>query len=239
MALTLGSGRLVGPGLPLNPAVENPLNYNKRLIERFGSEDLIDAAEYASKNPRLFRDWDVVDSLYDNRFVMSLSMMLTATSHNEINGALALMARLTRLIYSYEKNWGSQFQEVILTEWPEHSPTSIPQGISFLSFSEVARTTSFAATVHIPNALICDPNFGDPRLAHMLQGLNKTAAYTMQRRFAVALAMRPFREFVDQMLYFNGKRIVIEGLYEYWTRHAFKVRTPQAGIKTHTPLCAR
>lgn len=99
MALTVGGrGKLVGPGLPLNEAVENPANFNKRLIEIGGSEDLIDAAELALKGPRIFRDWDAVDKLYDNRYIMNLSMMLTAAALNEINGALALMARIRVMI---------------------------------------------------------------------------------------------------------------------------------------------
>lgn len=224
MALSVGrnNGRLVGEGYPLIEAQENPLALSKRLVEKLGSEDLIDVAELTEKQPRLFRDWSQVDSLYNGRYVMSLSMMLTAAALNEVNGALALMARLTRIVYSYEKNWGEQFQEVILTEWPEQSPTSIPQGISFLNFMRVGRTTAYAATVHVPNALICDPNFSDTRLKHLFQGLNKTAAYTMQRKFALALAMRPFRNFVDKMMFHNDGKIVLEELYHYWTHHAFK-----------------
>lgn len=56
----------------------------------------------------------------------------------------------------------------------------------------------------------------------MLQGLNKGAAYTMQRRFAVAIATRPFRMFVDMMLYHNEKQIIMEELWEYWSKFAFK-----------------
>ena len=221
MALTLGGSKLIRPG-GLSEGEVTPLNYNRRMVQRWGSEDLIDAAELGQKNPRVFRDWQVIGELYKDRFLTGLSLMMTAAALNEINGALALLARCTRLVYSYEQQWSDQFQDVILTEWPEHSPTSIPQGISFLSYGSQARTTAYAALVSVPNALICDPNFGDSRMMHLFEGVNKTSAYTMQRRFASALAMRPFRNFIDRTLFLTEGQVPIEDLYDYWTRFAFQ-----------------
>jgi hypothetical protein len=151
------------------PSAITPIQYAKTLTNKFGSEDLIDSAELAQRGPRMFRDWNDVDKLYDKRQLTALSKMITGAALNEVNGALALLVRCSELVYSYERNWLEFYQDVILTSWPEQSPTSIPQGISFISFTREGSQTAYAASVAMPNAVLCDPNFGDTRLQHMLQ----------------------------------------------------------------------
>jgi hypothetical protein len=210
----LGSTLLATKG---GPSAITPISYARTLTQKFGSEDLIDSAELAQRGPRMFRDWSELDSLYKKRQLTALSKMITAAALNEVNGALALFVRCSTLLYSYERNWLEFYQDVVLTAWPEHSPTSIPQGISFMGFTKEGRSTAYAASVEMPNAVLCDPNFGDTRLRHMLQGVNKTAAYTMQRNFATALCARPFYDFCDKHITAGG--VSFEQVYNHMSQY--------------------
>jgi hypothetical protein len=92
------------------PTAITPIAYAKTLTNKFGSEDLIDSAELAQRGPRMFRDWNDVDKLYDKRQLTALSKMITGAALNEVNGALALLVRCSELVYSYERNWLEFYQ---------------------------------------------------------------------------------------------------------------------------------
>jgi hypothetical protein len=42
-------------------------------------------------------------------------------------------------------------QEVILTTWDRDSPTSVPNGFSFLSYTESGQTDRYSAHMELPN----------------------------------------------------------------------------------------
>ncbi len=109
------------------------------------------------------------------------------------------MLRCAGQYLSYEKNWVEIFKEVILTTWDRDSPTSVPNGFSFLSYTESGQTDRYSAHMELPNEALMDPNFGDPRLRDMLDGAAKTSQFTAQINLAMALAMQPFQNFLQKV----------------------------------------
>lgn len=140
---------------------------------------------------RSLRGWDELDQKYQNRFLFSLTNLMTAAMLNQRAMDIVLLG--TQVCLSYERQWKEIFSEVIQSTWTIVAPTGVPRTVNWKIWSSQGRTQRFKATINITNKLLSDPNFGMDNLLHQMRAIMETGIHTILLQVTTQLASRPLQ----------------------------------------------
>ncbi len=189
-----------------------------KLTSMFGKVGLPTSADLARKpGSQQVNDWQVVDSAYKDRFLASLSTMVTAAMMNQFWGQ-PLLAVCTEIVLSWDRQWSVSFKEVYQWAWSEISATGIPHTVQFRTWKETGGMNRYGQYFEIPNATLVDPNFGVDALLEMADAMKTTYDYTIMTKTSMALAMAPMRNMMKRLEAQNMTYSYADH-YDYTTRN--------------------